>query len=423
MHRNLFSTLCIAVLAVMTVLTLNAQSDRGSITGLVSDSSGAVVARATVLVTNTATNTSREALTSETGKYVFQELPAAVYSLAIKQAGFRTYRQDGITVGVSQAVTQDVILQVGEVTETVEVHADASMLKTESAEISTSVTPEKLSELPIDFSGAMRNPMSFLRLVPGASVSRDQSWPVTSQNGLQSFAEEIRIDGASSTNPTPGVFNEAQPSVDAIQEINVQTANFNAEYGQAGGAIMNFTLKSGTNQLHGSGYEYLRNEFFNAKNKDLPETDPKTKLRRHEFGGTVGGPFVIPKLYNGHNKTFWFSSYEQFYTRDNQKGYWSVPRDEWRNGDLSSLLLPNVLGTDILGRPIHQGQIYDPDTTHTVVVNGQSYVVRDPFPSMSVIGPTGKPNSTKAPSIASIEAPSSSSLPASFMYADSVRVV
>ena len=165
MHRNLFSTLCIAVLAVMTVLTLNAQSDRGSITGLVSDSSGAVVARATVLVTNTATNTSREALTSETGKYVFQELPAAVYSLAIKQAGFRTYRQDGITVGVSQAVTQDVILQVGEVTETVEVHADASMLKTESAEISTSVTPEKLSELPIDFSGAMRNPMSFLRLV------------------------------------------------------------------------------------------------------------------------------------------------------------------------------------------------------------------------------------------------------------------
>ena len=198
---------------VVLVLSLNtvllAQSDRGSITGLVTDSTGAVVARASVIVTNAATNTSRETVTSEAGKYVFRELPAAIYGLSIKQPGFRTYRQDGITVGVSQAITQDVMLQVGEVTETVEVHADASMLKTESAEISTSVTPEKISELPIDFSGAMRNPMSFLRLVPGASVSRDQSWPVTSQNGLQSFAEEIRIDGALQHQPDPRGFQRS----------------------------------------------------------------------------------------------------------------------------------------------------------------------------------------------------------------------
>jgi len=375
---------CIVVLMLILGVTLYGQSDRGLITGLVTDSTGAAVPRVTVAATNTATNSTRQAETSDTGKYVFPELPVGVYGLSIKKDGFRTYRQDGITVGVSQSVTQDVVLQVGEVTETVEVHADASMLKVENAEISTSVTNEKLNALPIDFSGAMRNPMSFLRLVPGSSVSRDQSWPVTSQNGLQSFAEEIRIDGASSTNPTPGVFNEAQPSVDAIQEINIQTANFNAEYGQAGGAIMNFTLKSGTNQLHGSAYEYMRNEFLNAKNKDLPDADPKTKLRRHEFGATVGGPLRIPKLYDGRNKTFWFTSYEQFYTRDNQRGYWSVPRDEWLRGDLSSLLLPNVLGTDVLGREIRQGQIYDPNTTRTVVVNGQSYAVRDPFPNNQV---------------------------------------
>src|SRR5437016_3637951 len=176
----------LGAIAMGLVLSLVAQSGRGSIVGIVTDCTGAVVprvtvvARATVIVTNAATNTFRETVTSEAGKYVFHELPAAMYGLSIKQPGFRTYRQDGITVGVSQAITQDVMLQIGEVTETVEVHADASMLKTESAEISTSVTPEKLSELPIDFSGAMRNPMSFLRLVPGASVSRDQSWPVTS---------------------------------------------------------------------------------------------------------------------------------------------------------------------------------------------------------------------------------------------------
>jgi hypothetical protein len=377
------SRLCISALALALVLAaalpVYAQSDRGSLTGLVTDSSGAAISHVSILLTNAATNVAREAVTGDTGLYVFQELPAGSYNLYVKQSGFRAYRQDGITIGVTQAVTQNIALQVGEVTETVEVHADASILKTESAEISTSVTPEKLSALPIDFSGAMRNPMSFLRLVPGASVSRDQSWPVTSQNGLQSFSEEIRIDGASSTNPTPGVFNEAQPSVDAIQEINVQTANFNAEYGQAGGAIMNFTLKSGTNQVHGTAYEYLRNEFFNARNKDLPADQPKTQLRRHEFGGTVGGPLVIPKLYDGHNKTFWFTSYEQFYTRDRAQGYYGVPRDEWRNGDLSSLLQPTVLGTDVLGRPIRQGQIYDPATTRTVTVDGQSYVVRDPF--------------------------------------------
>ena len=93
---------------------------------------------------------------------------------------------------------------------------------------------------------------------------------------------------------------------------------------------------------------------------------------------------MIPGLYNGHNKTFWFTSYEQFYTRDNQKGFWSVPREEWRRGDLSSLLLPTVLGTDVLGRPIQQGQLYDPATTRTVAVGGQSYVVRDPFPNNQI---------------------------------------
>lgn len=285
MRLRLLPGLCLAA-----IISLYGQSDRGSITGIVTDSSGAAVPHVKVTVTNTATNTVRENQTTDTGRYVFQELPAGTYNVSIQHTGFRAYKQEGITIGVSQSVAQDIVLQVGQLAETVEVHADASMLRTETAEVSTSITPEKLSALPLDFGGAVRNPMTFLRLVPGSSVSQDQSWPVTSQNGLQSFSEEIRIDGASSTNPTPGVFNEAQPSVDAIQEINVQTANFNAEYGQAGGAIMNFTLKSGTNNLHGTAYEYLRNEFLNAKNKDTGE---KTRLRRHEFGGAVGGPLVI----------------------------------------------------------------------------------------------------------------------------------
>ncbi len=384
---------CLSVALTLWTLSLGvglfAQSDRGTITGTVADPSGASMPGATVRATDTATNFTRQVTSTDTGRYVIPELPAGVYTLTVSQAGFKTYTQEGITVAVSQVLSVDVTLQVGVMSQTVDVRADASMLKVENAELSTSVSNEYIDSLPIDFSNNIRNPMSFIKIVPGSVVSLDSGWPVTSQNGLQSFAEEIRIDGSPSTNPTPGVFNEAQPSVDAIQEFSVQTSNFNAEYGQAGGAIFNFTLKSGSNRLHGSAYEYLRNEFFNACSHDLNCLDSNgnrhpNRQRRHDFGGAVGGPFVIPHVYNGRDKTFWFTSYEDFYARDHQVGFWSVPRAEWRTGDLSSLLLPAILGTDVLGRPIQQGQIYDPATTRTVVVNGQSYVVRDPFPNNQV---------------------------------------
>jgi hypothetical protein len=382
--RKLLLRLALTVCALSLPLGLFAQSDRGSISGSVTDPSGAAIPAATVKATQTATNVAHEVASTDTGNYAIPELPAGVYKLTVSKEGFKTYEQGGITVKVGQVATVDVALQVGAVTQTIEVTADASLLKVEDAELSTSITTEKLDNLPLNFSNNIRNPMSFLRLVPGAQVSLDNSWPITSQNGLQSFAEEIRIDGGPHTNPTPGVFDEAQPSVDAIQEYSVQTSNFNAEYGQAGGAITNFTLRSGTNQLHGTLYEQLRNEVFNSGGHDLLPGEPKARQRQHDFGGTIGGPFVIPHLYNGRNKTFWFTSYEQFYSRDHQLQDYSVPREEWRNGDLSSLLQPTILGTDVLGRPIQQGQIYDPATTRTVVVNGQSYVVRDPFPNNQI---------------------------------------
>ncbi|MBI1984006.1 MAG: TonB-dependent receptor [Acidobacteria bacterium] len=373
---------------------LLAQSDRGSITGTVVDPSGAAIPAAKVEATQTATNFSRQVESTATGNYVIPELPAGAYTLTVSTAGFKSYTRTGITVAVSQTARVDITLEVGTVTQSVEVRADATLLRTEDAEISTSINNDYITSLPLDFSNAIRNPMSFIKIVPGSNINLDSSWPVTSQNGLQSFTEELRVDGATSTNPTPGVFNEVQPSVDAIQEFSVQTSNFNAEYGQAGGAIFNFTLKSGTNDLHGTVYEYLRNEALNACNHDLECIDASgdrhpSKQRRHDFGGTVGGPFVIPRLYNGRDKTFWFTSFEDFYSRDPRQGFWSVPRNEWRDGDLSSLLLPNILGTDALGRSIREGQIYDPATTREVfagqvdpvtgLVATRDATVRDPF--------------------------------------------
>ncbi len=382
-NRLLVSIGCsISVLSIG--LSLFAQSDRGSITGTIGDPSGAAVPNAAVKATQTTTNFSRQVVSTETGKYVVSELPAGIYTLTVSKEGFKTYEQAGITVRVGEVASVNVTLDLGAVTQTVEVRADATMLKVENAELSTSVGNEQMESLPLTFSSWIRNPMTIFKLVPGAQVVDTNGWAMSTQNGLQSFTEEIRIDGAPVVMPSPGVFFQHTPSVDAIQEFTVLTGNFNAEYGQANGAIANFALKSGTNKLHGTAYEYLRNEAFNARNHNLAPTDPKTRQRRHDFGGAIGGPLVIPRVYNGRNKTFWFTSLENFHSTDHRVAFYSVPRAEWRNGDLSSLLQPAILGTDILGRPIQQGQIYDPATTRTVVVGGQSYVVRDPFPNNQI---------------------------------------
>ncbi|MCI0420346.1 MAG: carboxypeptidase-like regulatory domain-containing protein, partial [Acidobacteria bacterium] len=170
--------LIIALLLCLSVpLTVSAQSDRGTITGIVNDATGAVLPKASVTATNVSKGIISKTITNEEGNYTIPLLPAGTYLVKLELSGFKTYIREGITVQVAQTARLDVTLQVGEVSETVEVQADASVLKTESAELSTSITPENLNALPVDFSGAMRNPQSFLRLVPGASVSRDQSWP------------------------------------------------------------------------------------------------------------------------------------------------------------------------------------------------------------------------------------------------------
>src|SRR6185436_2678319 len=163
-------------------------------------------------------------------------------------------------------------------------------------------------------------------------------------------------------------------SIDAIQEVTVQTSNFAAEYGQVGGGLLNYAMKSGTNQLHGSVYDYWVNEAFNA---NTPWVNTKPKARRHDYGFTVGGPVVLPKIYNGHDKTFFFFNWEQYReTVITNNVTRTVPIAAYRTGDFSAAMTNRNLGTDGLGRPILENQIYDPRTDR--VVNGDRY--RDPFP-------------------------------------------
>jgi hypothetical protein len=343
-----------------------AQTDRGTITGAVSDGTGAVIPGVNVVATNTQTNTRYETVSTETGNYVLPQLLPAVYELTAELPGFKKYVRQGITVLSAQTLRIDVALEVGASNEEITITADASLLRTETSELSQNVTATQLNELPILGIGAgaagshgIRNPLSVTTLVPGAYYEPGS----VRINGMANPL--VRIDGQES-NPRIAAQAQTQPSVDALQEVAVQTSNYAAEFGQAGAGIFNYVLRSGTNDWHGSAFEVLSDTHLNAGH---PFTSARSGVRAHNFGFSAGGP-IRP------DRTFFFANFEQYlqYEQINHQQQ-TVPTQAYRNGDFSSVLTGRQLGTDVLGRPIIEGTIYDPTTTR--VVNGQ--VVRDPF--------------------------------------------
>ncbi len=227
--------------------------------------------------------------------------------------------------------------------------------------------------------GAIRSWLGFITLAPGVSGTNERA----SVNGAPGGAFKIYLEGqdVTSSNDTVWTSTVASASVETIGEFSMQTANFSAEYGQVLGGLFNFTTKSGTNELHGSMYDYLTNEVLDARR---PFTGTRPLSRKHDYGFSAGGPVVIPGLYTGRNRTFFFANLEQFRNRTNSPGLrGTVPTEAYRRGDFSAALTGRVLGTDPLGRPIMENAIYDPRATR--VVNGQ--VVRDPFPN-NVIDPS-----------------------------------
>src|SRR5215475_13877731 len=260
-----------------------AQSTNGTITGTISDPSGAVVPTAQIEVKNQDTGIVYRGGTSSTGNFVIP-VPAGNYELTVNAMGFKKYVQQNIQVVVAADTRKDVKLEVGQASDVVTVTEAAPLLKTESGEMSHLVTINDADNLPVltiaggGYTGAttmgnIRNPLQTSLLLPGVAFANDMELVV---NGLPSNSESIRIEGQDSTGTIWKVYQQrSQPeSVDAIQEVAVQTSNWAAEYGQAGGGYFNFTMKSGTNQLHGSAYDYLVNEAFNA---GLPWTDAGTQ--------------------------------------------------------------------------------------------------------------------------------------------------
>ena len=375
------------VLAFTSVVS--AQNDRGTITGQVKDQGGAVVPNAPVIATNKGSGEQSKTVSTGTGNYTIPSLPAGLYTLSVEVPGFKKFIQENIEVQVSITNRVDVTLQVGAASETVTITAEAAQLKTESAEQSTVVTTAVINQLPLNFgggggnSGNIRSTFSFNVLSPGVGAGASNgSNDNAVVNGQATF--RVQVEGQDSTSQNEPVWTQtmSHASVDAIEEFSLQTSNFAAEFSQVGGGFYNYTTKSGTNQFHGSGYEYLTNEDLDAYRPYFTPTVPSTnpRSRKHDFGGTIGGPVWIPKVYNGKNKTFFFFSEEVFrnVTYFNGSSFLNFPTAAMRAGNFSSnALFPGQsLGNDPAGNPIANGAIYDP-ASRTTLSNGQ--VVATPF--------------------------------------------
>ncbi|MGH9629295.1 MAG: carboxypeptidase-like regulatory domain-containing protein, partial [Bryobacteraceae bacterium] len=283
-------------------LALFAQSDRGTITGRVTDATAAAIPNASVVALNQATGVKYSTTANESGNFSILQLPVGQYEIAVEAPGFRRLLRKDVAVSVAQTLTLNVTLEVGQVEQVLEVVSEAPLIESNTSDLGTVISSRKVLDLPLAVSGNMRNPEAFIFLTPG--VTGDTS--NTQINGSQSRAKEVLLDGVGSTSPESGGILFTYPSVEAISEFKLLSSNYSAEYGRTGGGFEIFTTKSGTNEFHGALFDYLRNDVFDARGFFAGRTPVN---RQNEFGGAIGGPIRIPGLYDGRNKSFFHFVY------------------------------------------------------------------------------------------------------------------
>lgn len=325
------------LLSIVAVLCcaadMNAQILYGSLIGNVSDSSDAVIPAAEVRVTHLETNQTRIAITNEAGGYTFANLAAGDYEMTVSKSGFRPVKRTGITISINTVSRSDIRLELGAVTETVNVSASAAMLQTDRAEVRAEITTKTLSNLPVP---PGRNYQGLFILLPGFTPPENRhSVPgnpsralIFSVNGTSGQSNNTRINGASSSNIWRPDAVAYVPALESIETVNVVTNSFDAEQGLAGGAAINVQIKSGSNQLHGSAFEYYNGNRTKARPFFLPASEEKPKEVYNQFGATLGGPIV-------RDKFFYFVSYEGTYNHRFASAIGSVPTAAMRQGDLS----------------------------------------------------------------------------------------
>jgi hypothetical protein len=377
---KLSARLAVAVLALSSSMSLWGQTSLATITGSISDAQGAGIPAVKITVTNVATNLSFSRESSQDGTYVIPQLPIGPYTLEATAPGFKSFQQSGINLEVNQRLRVDIRMEIGNVSESIQVTAEIPRIQTEDSSLGAVVERRRIEELPVNG----RHVFNLVKMVAGVQPRNDttdgfaeisnQAFSQMRINGGPGYGNQFFLDGAVNSAP---VHNEIAvvPMSDAVEEFRVETSSLKAEFGQTTGGIINAVTKMGTNEFHGSAYEFLRNDALDARNAFATQPDPRTGrikqvLRYNQFGGTIGGPVWIPKVYDGRNRTFFFAGYEQWLWRatgNPRLGTVAIP--EFRAGNFANL-------RDGQGRQI---ALFDPNSTR-INPNGGGFV-RDPLPN------------------------------------------
>ncbi|MGH9658229.1 MAG: carboxypeptidase regulatory-like domain-containing protein, partial [Bryobacteraceae bacterium] len=354
---------------------LSAQSTLGTITGLVTDSTGAVIAGANVTAKNIDTGGQAATISSSTGNYAIPSLQVGSYEVAVTVPGFKSWKRAPVVLKSNDNVRIDISLEVGQTSERVEVSGEAPPLKTESTEVSTIMERKLVEDLPLavaGIGGGMRNAFQIMMMMPQVKSNNGEgAWDDLQIGGGQQHDWNVSVDGLSvemGWRNHVGYMNRLTPTLDSIEEFRIDTAAYKAEDSRASGGNISITTKSGTNEFHGSLFDFYQSQVFNANSwVNNKFGRPKSKFHRNDYGATIGGPITLPKLYNGRNRSYFFFSYEGYrFPSTSGLSELTIPLAEMRTGDFTGWTLPN--GTLV--------PIFDPSTTRP---SGTGFA-RDVFP-------------------------------------------
>jgi hypothetical protein len=435
-RQQIFKYCAVFLLALFFGGAVKAQTVHGALAGVVSDSTGAVIAGAKVSILNTDTSAAYSTATTSAGVYRFEDVALGKYTVTASADGFKTTITKDVLVQIGTVSAVDVTLQPGTVTEQVTVTSNGPTLETESSDVGGVITEKQIVDLPLALGGvgAMRANEAFIFLQPattgpGAANSSNGIF-LSKVAGGQNYGNEVLIDGASQQRSENGSsYDEEAPSVEALAEFKVTTSLPAAEFGRTTGGVENFVTKSGGNQYHGTAYDIYRdrslnaNTFFNkgwrAYHCQGTNNTPACRAKydtppdhKNDYGGTLGGPIRIPKFYDGKDKSFFFFSWEQLKFSTGGTTIRTVPTVAERGGDFSDRLTTNKVGVNPCdGTPIYAGQIFDPATTKTVQVpdgKGGTYSVECRSAFAGNVIPAGRESSVAKALIAYYPQPTSS---------------